>query len=155
MLFSEEFDKAIEDFNKTIELKPKYSFAFMGRGLAWRGKGEFAKALADYDQAQQLDPDYPAPYKYRALLRAACPDEKLRDGRQAVQDAIQGCQRTRFRDASYLDALAAAYAEAGDFRQAVQWQSRALGQNPGDRQAEYQQRLALYRDSKPYREGKK
>ena len=151
LLFSKKFDKAVADFDKTIRLKPKYSFAFLGRGLARNGQGEYAKALADYDQAQKLDPDYPAPYKYRALLRATCPDEKIRDGRLAVQDANQGCEKTRFRDATYLDALAAAYAEAGDFEKAALWQSRALQQNPGDKMAEYQERLALYRDGKPYR----
>ena len=155
LLFSDQYDKALKDFNKTIELKPKYSFAYMGRGLTWRGKGEYAKALKDYDQAQQLDPDYPAPYKYRALLRASCPNEKLRDGKLAVQDATIGCEKTQYRDPSYLDALAAANAELGDFSQAVRWQARATERAPQSRQADYEKRLNLYRDKKPYREEKK
>jgi hypothetical protein len=46
--------------------------------------------------------------------------------------------------------LAAAYAEAGDFERAVEWQSNALELVPAQDQANYRQRLELYRSRKPY-----
>jgi hypothetical protein len=50
--------------------------------------------------------------------------------------------------------LAAAYAESGDFAEAVRWQKQALADanlHPDER-AEYQQRLKLYEEKKPYRD---
>jgi hypothetical protein len=54
----------------------------------------------------------------------------------------------------HRDTLAAAYAEAGDFPEAVRVQERAL-QSPdlaGQYGEEPRERLQLYKESKPYRE---
>ena len=59
---------------------------------------------------------------------------------------------TAWKEYRNLGALAAAYAELGDFRKAVGWQHRALDLAlPADKK-EFQDRLALYQAGKPYRE---
>jgi hypothetical protein len=60
--------------------------------------------------------------------------------------------------ASYLDTLAAAYAEAGRFEEAVRWQEKALAdpalakQVSREEYARCRQRLDLYKQRKPYRD---
>ena len=53
-----EYDKAIADYDKAIELDPKNATAYTNRGNAWYAKKEYDKAIADYDKAIGLDPKY-------------------------------------------------------------------------------------------------
>jgi Tfp pilus assembly protein PilF len=56
-----QYDQAIADFNKALEINPRYAEAYYGRSLAHGSKGEFEKAWEDVRQAQRLgykvDPD--------------------------------------------------------------------------------------------------
>jgi tetratricopeptide (TPR) repeat protein len=62
-----EYDKAIDDFNQAVRLRPNYPNAFNNRGVAYRNKGDLGHALADYDQAIRLKPDYLAAFYNRGL----------------------------------------------------------------------------------------
>ena len=60
---------------------------------------------------------------------------------------------TAWKDADYLDTLAAAWAKAGDFDEAIKWQEKALGmlaKNDDQNRKDFQARLTLYRAKKPY-----
>ena len=62
-----EYDKAIADYTRAIELKPDDAVDYNNRGNAWRSKGEYDKAIADYIRAIELDAGYTAAYTNRAL----------------------------------------------------------------------------------------
>lgn len=53
-----EYDKAISDYNKAIELKPDNPITFNNRGNSWYNKGNYDKAISDFDKAIELKPDY-------------------------------------------------------------------------------------------------
>jgi tetratricopeptide (TPR) repeat protein len=147
-----EFDKAIADYNQAIKLDPKCALAYDSRGRVWSNKREFAKAIADYDQAITLDPAYTAVYNSRAWLWATCPDGKYRDGKKAVQSATKACELSHWNEPNDLDTLAAAHAEAGDFVQAVKWQSQAIELLKDEKaKKDFRIRLELYQQKKPYR----
>jgi tetratricopeptide (TPR) repeat protein len=61
-----EYDKAIHDFTRAIELESNYVFAYAERGLAWEKKGFHDKALADFTKALEINPQYVKAIKYRA-----------------------------------------------------------------------------------------
>ena len=67
----------------------------------------------------QINPDYVLTLNNLALLRATHPDPKFRDGGEAVILARRAVGLTPG-DPDYLGTLAAAYAEAGRFAEAVQ-----------------------------------
>ena len=48
--------------------------------------------------------------------------------------------------------LAAAYAEAGDFENAVKWQTKGIELAPAIRQATFRSLLEFYKAEMPYRE---
>src|ERR1700720_4501314 len=53
---SKEYPKAIEQFNRAIEIDPKYAPAYHGRGVAYFRQGEWDRAIADFGEAIRLDP---------------------------------------------------------------------------------------------------
>jgi len=119
-------DKAIVDLDEAIRLDPRDSSAYRWRGRAYVYKGDNERALADYNEAARLIPNDAWTQDARAWLLATIPDEKLRDGKKAVEAARKACELSEEKVASYLDTLAAAYAETGDFDQAVEWERKAM-----------------------------
>ena len=64
-----EYDRAIEDFNRAIPLKPKWiQMAYGNRGNAYYAKGEDDKAIDSYDKAIELDRKYTSALTARGLL---------------------------------------------------------------------------------------
>jgi len=92
-----------------------------------------------------------------AWLQATSPKAELRDGLKAIEYATKVCELTGWKKAMYVDTLAAAYAEAGDFTAAVKWQKEAIDllteEQPSGWQAEFQARLKLYQAGQPFHKG--
>jgi tetratricopeptide (TPR) repeat protein len=59
-------------------------------------------------------------------LRATCPEASIRNGQLAVADAKKACELDIWILESYIDTLAAAYAETGDFASAIRYQEQAI-----------------------------
>jgi tetratricopeptide (TPR) repeat protein len=52
--FKGDVDRAIADYNKTIELRPGYARAYESRGSAYASKGVYTNAVADVTKASEL-----------------------------------------------------------------------------------------------------
>lgn len=150
-----EHDLAISDFNKSIEIKPRYAKAYYNRGIAYNAKGQYDRSISDYTKAVEINPRYAMAYNNLAWLLATCPDAKYRDGRKAIENATRACELSQWANPDYLDTLAGAYAEVGEFEQATKWQAKAIELAALDYdKAAMQSRLKLYKTGKPYREEK-
>ena len=114
-------------------------------------KKDYEKALADYSEAIRLEPGSVEGHNNRAWIWATCPDAKYRDGKRAVESGPRACELTKWKDATYLDTLSAAYAEASQFDEAVKCQTKAIGLLTDEKEkADYGARLKLYQERKPY-----
>ena len=150
---AKQYDNAIADYTEAVRLDPGDSDAYCGRGWAWREQQEFARSLADFSQALRLDPRDACALDGRAWIFATCPNPTYRDGKKAVEVAIEACEMTRWKEAYCLETLGAAYAEAGDFTSAVKWQVKAIELEADPKEKEdYRARLKLFQEKKPYRE---
>jgi hypothetical protein len=93
---------------------------------------------------------------YLAWLLATSPDAQIRDGVQAVQYAGRACELTHYGVPLFVDTLAAAYAEAGRFDDAISMAEKAcaLATATSDQGLlkRNQDLLALYRTHQPYHE---
>lgn len=150
-----DFDKAISDYTRAIEIDPMYANGYHNRGNAYRESGQLDKAISDYSRAIELNPGNLTAYNNLAWFYATCPDEKYRDGVKAVDLAEKAL---KIKQCSYiLDTLAAAYAEAGRFEDAVTAQKMAIdllkkeetSKNLIDR---YVERLNFWKTNRPWRE---
>lgn len=145
-------DAALQDFTDAIRTNPKSSRAYSNRAATWAYKGEYAKAVEDNTEAIRLDARDAYGYNNLAWLKATCSEDQFRDGTKAVELAKKACELTEWGSPIFLDTLAAAFAEAGEFENAVKWQEKAVEMAPAREKAGYESRLMLYQQGNPYRE---
>ncbi len=114
--------------------------------------GDRAGAIADHTRALALNPEDAATQNYLAWLLATSPEDHLRDGPPLLELVLQSpAELTHWENASFLDTLACAYAECGQFDEAVRWVGQVLELVDEGARAEYFARQELYRAGKPYR----
>ena len=149
--------EAIEAFSAVLDLDEANELALRMRGDMYLYVGKHAEALADFDRALEIEPDESGVLNNYAWTLATSPFDDLRDGERAVELATKACQVTEYGMPHILSTLAASYAEAGDFDEAIRWSQQAitkaeqLGQLEGyDGQLEAE--LNSYRAGQPWRE---
>lgn len=145
-------EEALKDAAEAIRLNPADAEPYVIRGTIREQKGEHEAALADFDQAIRLAPEQPAAYNSRAWLLATSSDTEHRNAEEAIRSAKIAVELTASKDHRYMDTLAAAYAEAGQFSEAVKWQSKASDLAPQPVEQYYRAQLELYASGKPYRQ---
>jgi tetratricopeptide (TPR) repeat protein len=152
LLDKNELIRALDDLNEAVRLDPKNTEYLSTRADIHVQRREYAHALDDFSAVLRLGPQDVGALSGLALIEAACPLDVLRDGRHALKLAKEACDRVYRPNAKMLEALAAAYAETGQFAEAVRWQKRALEKLVivGER-AEAEARLKLYENGKPFR----
>jgi serine/threonine protein kinase len=91
-----------------------------------------------------------------AWWQATYPVAELRNGPEAIENATKACELTGWQNPAYIDTLAAAHAEAGDFDSAIKWQKKAIDllikEQSALLQADFELRLRLYELGQPARE---
>jgi spermidine synthase len=119
-------------------------------------QGNHPAALAHYKLALQSDPELPEALSNLAWLLATTPNDSLRNGAEAVQLAEKACALSRNRVPAFVGTLAAAYAEAGRFDDAIATVQKAcaLAEKNGEQGllSMNQQLMNLYRSHQPYHE---
>jgi Flp pilus assembly protein TadD len=119
-------------------------------------QGDAVQAVNHYHQALTLKPDMVEALNNLAWILAANPSDALRSGAEAVRLAERACELSQRREPVLLGTLAAAYAEAGRFDEAVTTAEKArdLASAGGlkDVAAKNAELLELYRAGRPYRE---
>ncbi len=76
-----EFDLAVNDYNKAIELNPKDAVAYLNRGRAYHNKTNYDLAIADFDKVIELNPKETSAYLNRGNAF-----EKKGNAQQAIGD---------------------------------------------------------------------
>jgi tetratricopeptide (TPR) repeat protein len=148
----EKHKQAIADFSAVIELDPKSVAAYNNRGFNFHLLGDAKNALADYNRALELSPEYVLCHQNRAWLLATSPDDAVRSGPEAVKSALAACEINKYRLPADLKALAAAYAENGQFELAIGWQEKAVQLSSGEEKTVEEKVLEQYKDKRPFRD---
>jgi tetratricopeptide (TPR) repeat protein len=155
----EKWALARQDIDTAIRLKPTFLLSTLLRVKVNLGARSYNAALADLNRLVELMRVrfdrwiYRDALNQRAWLRATCFNASMRNGSLAVTDAKKACEADRGENGRYVDTLAAAYAETGDFDSAVRTEEKAIRMNKsGDRNEGYRKRLELFKQHHPYRE---
>ena len=99
-----QYDLAIADNNRAIELDPKYAYAYRCRGGAWCAKKDFDKALADYNRAIELAPKDSDSYCGRGLVWSSKEqyDKALADYTRAIELEPKDAYAYAFRASAWM-----------------------------------------------------
>ncbi len=104
---------------------PTDANAHFNLAAAWQQKGDLSRAIEQYRQALRFKPDYADALNNLAWIRAANAEPALRNGTEAVELAQRACELTGYKKPLLLGTLAASYAEAGRFVEAVAMAGKA------------------------------
>ncbi len=151
---NEDLDKAIAGWTEACELAPDKALEYRHqRARAYRQKCDYPKAIEEWTELIRLYPDIGRGKYWLADLFATCPDPLYRNGKKAVEYAKSLCEGSKGECTDYLEVLASAYAETGDFGNAVLCQKKFLETAKIDDEsaAKAKSRLVLYEANKPYR----
>jgi tetratricopeptide (TPR) repeat protein len=149
----EKFTAAIEKFGSDNDDARGRFLALRSRADAYLSVGKQVEAVADYEQAIKMEPKDSNVLNNLAWVLATSPDDKLRDGKRAIELATKGCEATDYKAPHILSTLAAAFAETGKWEEAVKWSKKAL--ELGDEESikdQLAKELASYEAKKPWRE---
>ncbi len=91
-----QYEEAIAEFTKAIELDPSYARAYSSRGGAYFSKGEYDKAIADYTKAIELDPKLAVAYYFYfrglAYYYKGEYDKAIADSTKAIADCTKAIE---------------------------------------------------------------
>ncbi len=149
-----DLDKALQDYDAAIADGGGTGAAYGFRGEIYANRGQFAKAMSDFEAMahSRFGTNSASGLASKAWLLATSPNESARNGKEAVELALKA---VKLRDIpNHRDVLAAAFAEAGQFDDAVREETKAIvglkpGKKPEDR-ADFLSRLALYQSRVAY-----
>jgi len=147
------YAEAAVHLEHAARLRPDDPQALYKLGFTLEALGRAAEAVAKYREALRLQATFPLAAMNLARILAVHEDDRLRDPAEAVRWAEAACQFGPPNEPTALDVLAAAYASAGRFADAVQAATQAVQFARAAKRDEYadqiQSRLDGYRENRP------
>jgi len=146
--------KAVPHLQKALQILPEIPEFHYKLGNAFMQTGRAEEAIRQYEESLRLRPNYIEAGVNLAWILACSPDAAVRDGARAVQLALRADQLSGGKDPRVAGTLAAAYAEAGKYSDAVAAVRRALplaGSNT-PMAGLLRTALALYQAGSPFRD---
>jgi tetratricopeptide (TPR) repeat protein len=147
-------EEAIEHLRAANRLLPAVAVTYIQLAKVLGQDGQFAEAIATLQSGLSTNNPNPAIANEYAWLLVTCPVPELRNAPQAIEIGEELVKATARRSPQPLDTLAAAYAEAGRFDDAVaaarEAAALAAAGNQADLTIGLKARLALYASRRAY-----
>lgn len=144
---------AIDHLRKSLGLRPTPS-AHVNLADLLLQEGETEAAIANFHEAIRLGPEWSVPLTGLSWILSSHPDQTIRRPLEAIDLAERALRLLPRNEAIVRDALAAAYASAGRFAEAIASAAQAAerARRAGSRElaVQIEERLALYRRGRPY-----
>ena len=147
---------ALIHYRKLLELQPDNMEVHNIVGTVLVQQGRVQEGVEEWQKVLSVEPDNGNAMSNLAWIFATSPDQSIRNGSKAVSLADQAVRISRGRIAILFRTLAAAYAENGQFWDAIQTAQRgiALANSQGNSglASELQANVALYQERQPLRD---
>ena len=119
-----QYDQAISDYNKALEINPKFAEAYYNRGIACGGKGHFDQAISSFNKALEINQKFAEAYSNRGITyrRKGQYDQAISDYNKALEISP--------RYAEAYNNRGNAYGDKGQYDQAISDYNKALEISP-------------------------
>ena len=148
--------QAMVHYRKFLEIEPGNVEARNTLGTALIQQGRVSEAIAQWQEAIAIQPDNGNAASNLAWVLATCPEDSIRDGPRAVALAEKAMQVSGGKIPMVFRVAAAAYAENGQFSEAIDTAQRGaeLSQREGNPALaeELASNIALYQTGRPLRD---
>jgi tetratricopeptide (TPR) repeat protein len=146
--------KAIEVYDEVLKDNQGNWSAHYGRADALLAIGKHVEAVADYEVALKEQPNNSGILNNLAWVLATSPMDNVRNGKRSIELGTKACEVTEYKRPHILSTLAAGYAEAGDWENAVKWSNKALEicEDDDENKPQLEKELQSFKDKKPWRE---
>jgi len=121
--------RAIEDYDKAIELNPDFAEAYYNRGIAYAKQQKYNEAIKDFDKAIELNPNLAEAYIGRGVTYAE--QQKYNEAIKDFDKAIE----LNPDDAEAYGNRGIAYAKQQKYNEAIKDYDKAIKLNPDDAEA--------------------
>ena len=129
LVYKGEFEKAIENFTKSIELKNDWEIPYFYRAVSYQALEEFDNAMLDYTKALSINDKMTDAYYNKAKITLSRKDIPNPDINKAIEDLNKALELDeKFVDA--LFAMAAAYKKLEDYHKALEYLEKLLEIEP-------------------------
>ena len=125
---SGDIDGALEDYNRAIEINPKYASAYYNRGIAYEDLGDSGNALMDYSKAIEIDPDYVDAYINRGCLLV-----EEGDFEEAIKDFTFAIKINPYHATAHFN-RGSAWRGIKEYKKAIEDFKRAMELDPAKRE---------------------
>ena len=147
---------ATNQYAEALRLFPQFAEAHHQWAVVFAQQHNTAQAVAHYRSALAINQERPDTLNNLAWILATDPHAEIRNGADAVKLATSACSLTGYQSPLMMGTLAAAYAEAGNFDEAIatgqQAHDLAVAEGKTDLAAKNNELLVLYQAHKPCRE---
>ncbi|MFH1614346.1 MAG: tetratricopeptide repeat protein [Planctomycetota bacterium] len=148
------FEQAIIHYRKALKFKPDHVNTHNNLAHIYYIQGKFDLAIVHLAEVVRLRPDSAGALNDLAWLLATVKDHKIRNPDESIRLARRACELSGYRQPRLLDTLAAAYASAGKFDEAVKTAEEAIALaaalEHNDLAEKIQKRIDLYKIKTPY-----
>lgn len=153
LMEQKKFEEAIASLTLAIVEEPAIPELRYLRGSCRRDLGRYQKALNDYRKALELNPEDDMAHWHMGMMLAACPDDSLRNGNQAMQHVarFEGVMASAasVRQLDFLRAVA--HAEIGNFTKAEEHARYNWGRDINMTREQGEQLAESFKRGEPYR----
>jgi len=148
--------ETIAYYERSLKLDPNQPEIYKNLGTIFNQQRNFAEAARYWSKSLEFEPNSVGLINNLAWFKAAQADPNIADYQQALTMALRACKMTDFNQPALLDTLAAAYAAAGRFKEAVEIAEKAtkLAETTDNKKLaeDIRTRLQLYKTGQPYHE---
>ena len=148
-----QLEKADREFGEAERLDPDRMDDILGPTEIFEHDRDFKRAEVEFRETAERFPRSARAQNALGWFLATCPDRACRNGKDAISHARQACELSQWKNQDYVDTLAAAYAEAGDFNQAEKYLADAISKLAPDSEdrREFERHLASFRRREAWR----